>query len=140
MVLPVGVHALRKRRAELRASADAVSGRGDGASCGLLLFYAAECGLKERLLVRRGQRDTTALEPTHDLRALAKELNLPRAIDVVLNRLQSCRLGGPDAGTLALSELHQAWRYGARLHAEDEKKAQELLRGLIDWCENDARS
>jgi hypothetical protein len=140
MVLQVGAKALRRRRDELRGSADSVEshdGPGDSATVGLLLFYAAECGVKERLLIRRGQRDTTALEPTHDLRKLAKDLNLPRALGNRLDRLQSCRLHAPTAGTVALADLHQAWRYGAKLDMADEKQAQEALRALINWCEQD---
>ncbi|WP_165906286.1 hypothetical protein [Streptomyces sp. Z26] len=39
--------------------------------------------------------------------------------------------------TIALADLHQAWRYGAKLDASDEKAAQEALRALISWCEQD---
>ncbi|GAA3964487.1 hypothetical protein GCM10022384_15510 [Streptomyces marokkonensis] len=109
----------------------------DPAAVGLLLFYAAECGLKERLLVRRGLRDTNGLEPTHDLRRLAKELNLPRALDELLSKLRSCRLHAPAGTSVALADLHQAWRYGAKLDGTDEKEATEALRALITWCERD---
>jgi hypothetical protein len=67
MVLQVGVKALQRRRDQLRDSAESVdsnSALGDVATVCLLLFYAAECGLKERLLVRQGQRDSAALEAT----------------------------------------------------------------------------
>lgn len=75
MVIQVGVKALRKRRGQLRDSAEAIESNAtpvDVATVCLLLFYAAECGLKERLLDRQGCRDTGALETTHDLRELAK--------------------------------------------------------------------
>ncbi|MEV6615665.1 hypothetical protein AB0N31_17740 [Streptomyces sp. NPDC051051] len=140
MVLQVGAKALKKRRDELTVSAESVEAHGkgeDAATVGLLLFYAAECGLKERLLFRRGLRDTAALEPTHDLRKLAKELRLPRALDDLLNRLRSCRLHTPAGASVALADLHQAWRYGAKLDGTDEKEAKEALRALIKWCERD---
>lgn len=140
MVLRVGARALRKRRDQLRDFAESMSGRGapgDGATICLLLFYAAECGLKERLLVRRGQRDSSAVEPTHDLRRLAKELRLPRAVNGRLDRLQNCRLDASSGACVALADLHQAWRYGARLDARDEKEALETLLALISWCEQD---
>ncbi len=124
----------------MRDSADAISsdsGLGDVATVCLLLFYATECGLKERLLVRHGHRDSSLLEPTHDLRRLAKQLGLPRALGARLDRLQSCKLHPSTRGTLALADLHQAWRYGARLDAADEKEAQDALRALISWCEQD---
>ncbi|MFE1246416.1 hypothetical protein [Streptomyces sp. NPDC058735] len=139
MVLQVGAKALKKRRDELRVSAESVEAHGkeDAATVGLLLFYAAECGLKERLLSRRGLRDTSALEPTHDLRKLAKELRLPRALDDLLSRLRSCRLHASSGASVALADLHQAWRYGAKLDGTDEREAKEALRALIKWCERD---
>jgi hypothetical protein len=43
----------------------------------------------------------------------------------------------PTSGSVGLADLHQAWRYGAKLDAADEKQAQEALRALINWCEQD---
>ncbi|MEU3599981.1 hypothetical protein ABZ714_14840 [Streptomyces sp. NPDC006798] len=140
MVLQVGAKALQRRRDQLRGSAESVDANDafeDGGTVGLLLFYAAECGLKERLIVRQGHRDSGALEPTHDLRRLAKELRLPRAMAARLDRLQSCRMHPSTRGTVALGDLHQAWRYGAKIDPADEKDAQEALRALISWCEQD---
>ncbi|GLV78460.1 hypothetical protein Shyhy02_64600 [Streptomyces hygroscopicus subsp. hygroscopicus] len=101
------------------------------------MFYSAECGLKERLLVRHKLPGTESLDPTHDLRKLAKLLNLPRTLSVRLDRLQSCRLHASARGSVSLADLHQAWRYGAKLNEADEKEAQEALRALIKWCERD---
>ncbi|PNE35681.1 hypothetical protein AF335_01930 [Streptomyces eurocidicus] len=122
---------------QLRDSSDAVTATGDAATAGLLLFYAAECALKERLLVRRGLRDSSGLEPTHDLRRIAKELRLPRHLGERLDRLRNCRLHPATRGSVTLADLHQAWRYGAKLDAADEKEAHEVLRILITWCERD---
>ncbi|GAA0538679.1 hypothetical protein GCM10011581_05750 [Saccharopolyspora subtropica] len=137
MVLHVGKKPLRSRRDQLRASADRVHGTRDAATVCLLLFYAAECGLKERLLDRGGHSDTSALENTHDLRKLAKDLRLPRMVSKHLERLQRCRLHRSRRNTVDVAELHQAWRYGAKLDAADEKEADAALRALISWCEQD---
>lgn len=137
MVLHVGVHALRSRRGQLRGSADKVAACGDASTSYLLLFYATECAIKERVLSRRGQRDTSALETTHDLRKLAKELCLPRSVSDHLAGLDRCRMTAHGGGTVALADLHQAWRYGAKLNEEDEKKAHASLQALITWCEQD---
>ncbi|WP_049718288.1 hypothetical protein [Streptomyces caatingaensis] len=137
MVLQVGVRALQRRRDQLRGSAEAINPAEDMATVCLLLFYAAECGLKERLLARRGLRDSSGIEPTHDLRRLAKELRLPRFVGEHLDRLQSCRLHPHVRGSVPMADLHQAWRYGAKLDAADEKHAHEALRTLITWCEQD---
>lgn len=137
MVLHVGVHALRSRWGQLRGSADKVAERGDASTSYLLLFYATECAIKERVLSRRGQRDTSALETTHDLRKLAKELCLPRSVSDHLAGLDRCRVTAHGGGRVALADLHQAWRYGAKLNEDDEKKAQASLLALIAWCEQD---
>ncbi|WP_157103556.1 hypothetical protein [Nocardia harenae] len=136
MVLAVGGKALRQRRVELAGAAD--SAELDGATVNMLLFYAAECGLKARVLARSGHRDTSALAPTHDLRKLAKELRLPRSVGV--ESVQSCRRRGSDAGSnIHLQDLHQAWRYGVKVHADDESAARAVLQELIGWCEKDER-
>ncbi|MFJ2199615.1 hypothetical protein ACWGK6_40090 [Streptomyces violaceusniger] len=140
MVLHVGVKDLRRRRDELRGSAESIEAQGelgDLATVGLLLFYSAECGMKERLLIRQKLRGTESLDPTHDLRKLAKDLNLPRTLATRLDRLQSCRRHASARGAVSLADLHQAWRYGAKLDEADEKEAQEALRALIKWCERD---
>ncbi len=137
MVLHVGVAALRRRRMQLRDSAGKVADGGDTVTSCLLLFYAAECALKERVLARRGLRDTSHLEPTHDLWKLAKELGLPRHLGAALKGMKNCRAAGQPGVNVALADLHQAWRYGVKLHVEDEKKARGLLDELISWCEQD---
>lgn len=137
MVLEVGAKALRASRDRLCRGGTRAEEDGDLATACLLFFYAAECGLKERLLVRGGHYGTSALRPTHDLRELAKALHMPRTIGKRLEQLQSCRLHQRARGTVAMADLHQAWRYGAHLHAADEKEAHAVLRELITWCEQD---
>lgn len=138
MALDVGKKSLRKRRDQLRISADKVDATDDAATVCMLLFYAAECGLKERLLDRGGHGDTSALKNTHDLRTLAKELRLSKVVWKNVERLQRCRLHrGQRSDTVDAAELHQAWRYGAKLDATDEKEVDAALRALISWCERD---
>jgi len=121
-------------------SADAIGGTveaSDESTICLLLFYAAECGLKERILQRGNHRSTQGVPLTHNLRALAKELRLPPSIGAQLECLDRCRRKNLQRDKLAIHELHEAWRYGAKLNETDQKKAQEALRALIDWCRND---
>jgi hypothetical protein len=136
MVLHVSARSLRRRRDQLRASADKLLAN-DPSTAYLLLFYAAECGLKERLIRRCNGRDTSVVEATHDLRKLAKLLRLPGSIGDQLDRLHTCRLDPAKRGSVPLPELHQAWRYGAKLDTTDEERAQSALRALITWCEQD---
>ncbi|CAL9296206.1 hypothetical protein SUDANB25_02599 [Streptomyces sp. SudanB25_2051] len=104
-----------------------------------MLFYAAECGLKAEILVRERARDTSALPEdlrNHDLRSLAKALGLPPAVAQAVQRCRRVMLGSlGEAGQrhewVGPAELHQAWRYGADLDPEDEKRAVEALRHLV---------
>ncbi|MFE7115910.1 hypothetical protein ACFU99_10880 [Streptomyces sp. NPDC057654] len=136
MALQVGAKALKASRARLRQGGDRLDAVGDTPTACLLLFYAAECGMKERLLTRGGHRDSAALDYQHDLRRMAKDLKMPRDMADRLDKLQSCRLQQA-LGTIAMADLHQAWRYGAKLDIEDEKAVHAALCELISWCEQD---
>ncbi|MEV0853919.1 hypothetical protein [Nocardia fluminea] len=137
MHLEVGPKALRKRRDELKCAAEQIeSGKSDLPSVCLLMFYAAECGLKERYITRSAHRDTGAVPKTHNLRDLAKEFGLPPTLS--LEALQKCRYAsGPDI--IALAKLHEAWRYGVTVREGDQQAALGVLRALIRWCEQDGR-
>lgn len=135
-MVDVGVGELRASRARLAARSALSEAAGDAATAGLLLFYAAECGLKAELLRQvHLARDTSALPKdlrTHDLRRLAKALNWPDPT------------GGPEplrcrrhrgGEWVESQELHEAWRYGATLRAEDQKAALEALRVMVRKAE-----
>src|ERR1700691_2233756 len=77
-------------------------------SC-LLLFYAAECGLKCALLRDRRLRSTATLEPTHNFSLLLKDLKVPR---VAVSSPPHFRLRDETSGSFDSSYAHQAWRYG----------------------------
>lgn len=129
---------MRSSRERLNRDAGLVLEEGDGATSFLLLFYATECGLKERLLVRCGGRSTEAVASYgHDLRKMAKELKLPASVWRRLSDLDGCRLRCQGQGDIAFKELHQAWRYGAKLDPRAERAVVALLRELISWCEKD---
>ncbi len=142
-MVDVGWRQLRLSRDRLEKQAAHAADDGDEATAGLLLFYAAECGLKAELVksVLRC-RDTSGLPAhlrTHDLRELAKELGLPRTAQGGPDR---CRRGNaPQWGArsngsryVESPDLHQAWRYGADLLPEDEKAALAALTKLIREC------
>jgi hypothetical protein len=130
MPLDVGWKGLRAAYADQRDSSGHL---GNSTSAYLLLFYAVECGLKAELMNQRGLRGTDELESserTHDLRHLAKLLNLPADVVGALRKYRR----HIDAPGVPVGELHEAWRYGARLRADDESDAVSSLRRLSDWC------
>ncbi|QGV79921.1 hypothetical protein [Streptomyces ficellus] len=139
-MVDVRVGQLRRSRDRLSARGEETAELGDLATAGLLLFYAAECGLKAEILVRVCRsRDTTGLPEdlrTHNLRSLAKALGLPAGVAEATERCRRIMQGslgeaGQRNGWVGPSELHEAWRYGADLDPDDEKRAVLALRALI---------
>ena len=129
--------ALRRRSDELFASAERERTH-DAASAALLLFYAAECGLKSVYMIRnnlkvteeaRGPADS-ARSFSHDLRKLIQALNISRASikptpPIVID--WSGLHGHP-------ALLHEAWRYGVKVR--DTPVICDWLTSLIEWCRN----
>lgn len=123
---------MRRSRDRLAKQGEAAEQAGEEAAAGLLHFYAAECGLKAEVLRWVLQRrDTSALPKdlrTHNLRRLAKELRLPGPASGP-DPLR-CRRHKGDSRVEA-HELHEAWRYGAELRADDQKAAIDALKSLV---------
>ncbi|GGP35315.1 hypothetical protein [Streptomyces sindenensis] len=132
-MVDVGVSELRRSRDRLAKQGDAAEQAGDGAISGLLLFYAAECGLKAEVLRWILRREDTSALPSdlrsHNLRRLAKALNLqdPTPGQDPLR----CRRH-KDSTWIESHQLHEAWRYGAELCADDQKAALEALKSLVE--------
>jgi hypothetical protein len=102
----------------------------------LLLFYAVECGLKSLYLRRSNLRTTAQITDAaltgrgHDLRLWIKQLRLPAAVDLP----QGFRLSR-DLTSWELAQVHEAWRYGAVVHAEDEPGLRKGLERIRSWIE-----
>ncbi|MES0835508.1 hypothetical protein [Nocardiopsis tropica] len=131
MGVNVGRAALLANRDRLAKWGEQIADEQRDVAC-LLLFYAAECGLKAELIRRSGSRDSVSLARSHDLRSLARALNLPGS---VMSGLIDCRARHDVNQRVPIRDLHEAWRYGARLDPSDEKKARVALRALIRWCQ-----
>ncbi len=108
-----------------------------GPTAHLLAFYAVECGLKAALLKRSNVRSTRNLNAAltsgssgHDLRALAKELNVAGG---TYEGIASCRTAR-STDQIGSTEIHQAWRYGAGLDSTDEATFVAGLTRLSAWC------
>ncbi len=114
---------------------DSAAGQ-DGSAARLLQFYSVECGLKAAILGKNGTnaRSTADLPTelrTHDLRALAKALKLSAE---TIGQLAGCRRRHNEQSRVEQHQLHEAWRYGAALHGDDEKAADAALSSLSEWC------
>ena len=116
------------KASHLRLSAAARVNQGPPAH--LLLFYAAECGLKYAQL-RRGNLLTTAqlTELDHDLVSLIKNLNLPAS---ALGEVPPLRFTRNQSERCPPSGAHQAWRYGVRINTEDEVRFATWLQRICD--------
>jgi hypothetical protein len=108
-----------------------------GISSYLLLFYAAECGMKSVWLKRNNLRttndiaDSTLLSPDgHNLNRWKKELRISASIGNA--PAFSLARGGAD---LEVAKAHQAWRYGIRMNADKEKELVEWLEKIYNWIE-----
>lgn len=130
MAVDVGVRDLIRSYATLRDNALQTSG---SAAC-LLCCYSVECGMKAAHLKRVNARGTQDLPPelrNHNLRDLAKVLNLGASLT---SQLLACRRRHDKQNNVELHRLHEAWRYGASLDEEDEKRIRGALKGLSEWC------
>lgn len=118
---------------DLKAShvrlSDAAS-KSQGAPAHLLLFYAAECGLKCAHLRRLKLRTTEQLgDLDHDLNSLIQDLKLSKSelgsaptLHFTRRRNEACHS----------SDAHQAWRYGVRIDAADEASFVAWLRRICE--------
>lgn len=139
-MVDVRVGQLRRSRDRLERRGEQAAGDGDSPTAGLLLFYSAECGLKAEVLALRRARDTSQLPEelrTHNLRALAKALNLPSIVREALDRCGRTQHASVPRSPVQRgawvgpADLHEAWRYGADLEPKDEQRALQALRTLI---------
>lgn len=108
---------------------------GDRQTYMLLLFYAAECGLKALWLKRNSLDDSHSggelfSRFNHNLNYILDHLRahislrLPRKINISQPGNKPERVISPD-------QLNQAWRYGCR--TENELELETKLKQIIEW-------
>lgn len=110
--------ALRRRAKELHGAAGGVE---EEASRALLLFYAAECGLKaiymqKFMLKTTSSSNAAAKSPAsfkHNIDDLIKALKLPPV--TLAHSPGKLTLRPPVIGDVHVGDLNQVWRYGATL-------------------------
>lgn len=106
----------------------------------LLLFYAAECGLKALVLKNDNhslsEESPIISEAGHDLRGLMRYLRidgqfrLPRHLS--LPPIRRTGKNKKERGA-SLKDLNQVWRYGGKLNPKIKNEIQEELKRLNDW-------
>jgi hypothetical protein len=135
-VIPAGISDLRQAfYSHLRAAQG-----GSECSFRLLLFYAAECGLKRVWLRRNNLQTTTHISDRslwgkdgHNLARWIKELRLPASI---AQPAPSFRLA-KEAKSWDVEKAHQAWRYGVRMQNDDETILVTWLEQLCQWVKEE---
>lgn len=126
---------LRRRAKELRDAAARELVHDDD-SAALLMFYAAECGLKSVYMRRNNLKDTeevrgrakSARSYAHHLDVLLMELHIPAIVIPKMPKIVLKRTGA----SLTPHLLHEAWRYGEKV--DDVKGAREWLEKIEDWA------
>ncbi len=135
MILPAGVSELRQAfHTHLGAS-----GQIKGICSHLLLFYAAECGIKSIWLRRNKLKtindiadQTLISQDGHNLDTWIKELK----ISAIVGTPPHFRLdrGG---SSLDVEKAHQAWRYNIRMNPQDEAALVQWLENLCNWIKGE---
>lgn len=114
------------------------SKRLQGSSSYLLLFYAAESGLKSIWLKRNKLwktdqiQDKTLISDGHNLHRWVKELKISAVIIKPAPYFHLDR----DGSILDIEKAHQAWRYGVIIKQQDEKDLVDWLKSLCNWIED----
>lgn len=104
-------------------------------SCLLLAIYAVECGLKLILLQQRRRTTTRHLDKddlTHDLDDLLKLVGQKP-------RFGTVRLLEPQED-VSPDRIHEALRYGRRLHQDSRRKVLQAARDVVAYVEENLES
>ncbi|NEP25067.1 MAG: hypothetical protein F6K49_24695 [Moorea sp. SIO3I6] len=139
-MIPAGVSQLKQAFHKHLAAHTSVT----GSSSYLLLFYAAECGLKSICLRRNNLRSTKYFQDPiknygHNLDMWCKELNINACKLTFKTKTENkstpsfhLACGGSSRN---IGAAHQAWRYGITIKTEDEEYLIDWLHQLCNWIE-----
>ena len=136
-MIKFGARALQRRAKELKAAAMREVEHDQDAAA-LLMFYAAECGLKAVHMSRNGLKDTDderggarpASRYGHRLHDLAGDLRVPAAVAKAPAR----GVLAPSGDVVAVERYHEVWRYGGRI--SDTASLFEWLSKLATWAQD----
>lgn len=136
MTIAPAMRTLSRRAKELRAAAGREVTH-DLDSAALLMFYAAECGLKAAHMQKHNLHTTAeargyagaARDYGHRIDRLVADLRIPAS-----------KIGAPPkvvvrstGNSIAIDRLHEAWRYGEKIESSGE--IYKWLSALVRWAE-----
>lgn len=104
----------------------------------LLLFYAAECGLKAVYLRRQNMdvlEGAIADAVKHDLNKILSQLRASQDLFLPAEfRLSPVQIGGASVTRhFSCGALNQAWRYGGTLTQPSDGVVEQRLSQIISW-------
>ena len=141
-MVPITRRELVKAWGELRQASKAVNRVNPHR---LLLFYAAECGLKA-IYLRENNSDvldeTTAGLKNHDLNQVMDKLKMGKEyrLPVSLNLPQLRTAGGLSPRKCGSGSLNQVWRYGSKCeHPADDTHLEATLEKVNEWIAGEIR-
>jgi hypothetical protein len=128
---------LRRRAHELNLSATRERDK-DADTAALLLFYAAECGLKAIHMQRHNLKTTSdargsvdcAEDYGHRIDKLINDLRIPKSIVSGAPSIMLVRTGD----SAKVKHLHEAWRYGEKIKATET--IFEWLSSIVKWVDD----
>ena len=141
MMIPAGVSELKQAFHQHLKAHRSIT----GLSSYLLLFYAAECGLKSIYLRRNNLQTTEDFQVAiknygHKLDIWCTELEIPASkltfkTQTEKKLIPSFHLacGGSSRNIVA---AHQVWRYGITIKKEDEEDLIDWLHQLCHWIKD----
>lgn len=102
----------------------------------LILCYAVECGLKQRLMRNYNLLDTAQMEQSaiglhHDLRRYLKEAKLPAAAVLTAGKAKHSPACRPNQ-QVQPHQYHEAFRYGVQL--DDDAHLIVQLERILEAC------
>ncbi len=102
----------------------------------LILCYAVECGLKQRLMRNNNLRDTAEMDESelglhHDLRRYLREARLPAVAVLTAGKAQHSPTCRPTQ-QVQPHQYHEAFRYGVQL--DDDAHLIVQLERILEAC------
>ncbi|MBJ2289113.1 hypothetical protein JFT44_04095 [Pseudomonas sp. MF5691] len=141
-MIPITRRELVKAWVELRQASNAMNRANPHR---LLLFYAAECGLKAIYLKDNNadvlDEHTIGLK-SHDLNQVMDKLKMGKEyrLPVSLNLPQLRTAGGLSPRKCGSGSLNQVWRYGSKCeHPADDTHLEATLEKVNEWIAGEIR-